>query len=65
MTQPKQESGAWIFLSHSHLDLEKVRYIRNQLELRGHNPLIFFLKCLEDDNALLPDLIRQEISARQ
>jgi len=65
MNQPKQISGAWIFLSHSHKDLEKVRFIRNELEHWGHNPLIFFLKCLEDDNAELPDLIRREIVARQ
>jgi len=30
--------------------LEKVREIRNELERRGHNPLPFFLKCLEDDD---------------
>ena len=24
-----------------------VRHIRNALERRGHNPLLFFLKCLE------------------
>jgi len=65
MTKLEQLSGAWIFLSHSHKDLEKVRFIRNELERRGHNPLIFFLKCLEDDNAELPDLIRREIAARQ
>jgi hypothetical protein len=41
------KTGAWIFVSHSHRDLEKVRRIRNELERRGHNPLVFFLKCLE------------------
>ena len=51
-----KKQGAWIFVSHSHRDLEKVRQIRNELEKRGHNPLLFFLKCLEDDNALLPEL---------
>jgi hypothetical protein len=58
------ESGAWVFLSHSHRDLEKVRAIRDILERQGRNPLIFFLKCLEDDDARLPDLIREEIKAR-
>ncbi len=58
-------SGAWIFVSHSHRDLEKVRQIRNELEKRGHNPLLFFLKCLEDDDARLPQLIRDEIKARE
>ncbi len=45
-------SGAWIFVSPSHRDLEQVRQIRNELERRGHHPLLF-LKCLADD-ALLP-----------
>src|SRR5277367_3441113 len=57
--------GAWIFVSHSHRDLEKVREIRNELERRGHNPLLFFLKCLEADDARLPELIRDEIKARK
>ena len=65
---PKQSqigTGAWIFLSHSHKDFDKVREIRNELERRGHRPLMFFLKCLENDDALLPDLLKREISARQ
>jgi hypothetical protein len=36
--------------SHSHRNLEKVRRIRNELKRRGHNPLLFFLKCLEADD---------------
>jgi hypothetical protein len=56
--------GAWIFLSHSHKDLRKVREIRDELERRGHNPLIFFLKCLEDEGTELPDLLRREIGTR-
>ncbi|MCE5237948.1 toll/interleukin-1 receptor domain-containing protein [bacterium] len=55
--------GAWIFVSHSHRDLEEVRRVRNALEAKGHNPLLFFLRCL-DDNAELDDLIRREIEAR-
>jgi hypothetical protein len=49
-------SGAWIFLSHSHLDLVKVRRIRDAFEARAHNPLMFFLKAL-DDGSELDDLI--------
>ena len=49
------QQGAWIFVSHSHKDIEKVREIRNELERRGHNPLLFFLKCMDDDGALLPE----------
>lgn len=56
--------GAWVFVSHSHRDLEKVREIRNYLESKGRNPLLFFLKCLSDDDARLPELIRDEIEAR-
>lgn len=56
--------GAWIFLSHSHRDFDQVRLVRNALEERGHRPLMFFLKCMDDDSPDLPDLIRREIEAR-
>lgn len=62
--QKSEVEVAWIFLSHSHKDLDKVRHIRDELERKGHNPLIFFLKCLEDDGSELPDLLRREIGAR-
>lgn len=65
MNSGEQQSGAWIFVSHSHRDLEQVRQIRNELEKRGHNPLLFFLKCFEDVDARLPELIRDEIKARE
>ena len=65
MMLPDQQSGAWIFLSHSNKDFEKVREIRNLLEKRGHKPIMFFLKCLENDDAQLPELLKQEIAARQ
>ena len=55
--------GAWIFLSHSHRDFEKLRSLRDQLEKRNHHPLVFFLKCLDDDSEI-DDLIRREIAAR-
>ena len=42
-----------IFLSHSHKDYEKVRKIRDILEMLECEPLIFFLKCLDDQNAEL------------
>lgn len=64
MNQPIPNSSAWIFVSHSHRDLEKVREIRNYLEKKGANPLLFFLKCLSDDDARLPELITEEIKAR-
>lgn len=55
--------GAWIFLSHSNYDFDKVREVRNVLEQKGHHPLIFFLKCLSDDDEI-DDLIRREIESR-
>jgi len=55
--------GAWIFLSHSHKDFDKVRELRNELEVRGHHPLLFFLKCLNDDSDI-DKLIEEEIKAR-
>lgn len=60
--------GAWIFVSHSNRDIEKVREIRNELERRGHNPVLFFLKCMETteaDDRLLWQLIEREIKARE
>ena len=64
-SQADSGQGAWIFLSHSNKDFEKVREIRNELEKRGHKPIMFYLKCLENDNAMLPDLLRREIAARE
>lgn len=32
-----------IIVFHSHRDLEQVREIRNELERRGHPPILFFL----------------------
>ena len=51
-------------MSHSHMDIEAVRQIRNVLEQRGHNPLLFYLKCLAENDAILPDLLHKEIEAR-
>lgn len=36
-----KEKGAYIFLSHSHNDIKKVREIRNRLEVNGFEPLCF------------------------
>lgn len=55
--------GAWIFLSHSHKDFDRVVPLRNSLEQDGHHPLLFFLKCLDDD-AEIDSLIKREIEAR-
>ena len=53
-----------VFLSHSHKDIEKVRKIRDILEILGCEPLMFFLKCLDDNNGELEDFIKREIDAR-
>ena len=53
-----------IFLSHSHKDEEKVRKIRDVLEILDCEPLIFFLKCLDDENEELEGFIKREICAR-
>lgn len=53
----------WIFLSHSNEDYERVRRVRNILEDMNTRPLMFFLKCL-DDNDEIEDLIKREIKAR-
>ena len=57
-------NGGWVFISHSHLDIELVRKIRNYLEERGFEPLIFYLKCLNDDSEI-ENLIRREIDERE
>ena len=59
----KQTSTAWIFVSHSTLDLEKVRQVRNAIEAAGGEPILFFLKCLSDHDEL-DELIKREIEAR-
>ena len=60
----KKSKGGYIFLSHSHDDIEKVRKIRNGLENKGFEPLCFYLKCLTDDSEI-EDLIKREIDARE
>jgi hypothetical protein len=55
--------GAWIFVSHSHKDITGVRAIRDELEHMGHQPLLFFLKCINDHDEL-DGLIKREIDAR-
>ncbi len=56
--------GGFIFLSHSHDDIIKVREIRNSLEEEGFEPLCFYLKCLESDEEVA-SLIKREIDARE
>ncbi len=60
----EKTEGGYIFISHSHNDIEKVRQIRNGLEESGFEPLCFYLKCLEDATEI-EDLIKREIDARE
>lgn len=53
-----------IFLSHSSKDIEKVRKIRDILEIMDYIPLLFYLCCLDDDNDELESFIKREIDAR-
>lgn len=58
-----RRKGGWVFISHSHMDIEKVRDIRNALERKGFDPLLFYLKCLEEE-CEIHDLIEREIKER-
>ncbi len=53
----------YVFLSHSHKDYEKVSILRNLLENKGYRPIMFYLKCL-DDNSEIDNLIKREIDCR-
>lgn len=57
------QEGAWIFVSHSNKDWTHVKFVRDYLENKGHRPLLFFLKCLEEDSEI-NDLIKREIESR-
>ncbi len=59
----KKGEGGYIFVSHCHKDLEKVRIIRNVLEEYGYEPLCFYLRCLTDDDEV-EGLIQREIDSR-
>jgi len=58
------EGKITVFLSHSHKDAEKVRKLRDLLEMLDCEPLIFFLKCLDENNDELEEFIKREIEAR-
>lgn len=55
----------WVFLSHSNKDYLQVRIVRNILENKGLYPIMFYLKCLENDpNEIVLEIIKKEIDAR-
>ena len=53
----------WVFLSHSNKDYHAVRKLRNILENEGQYPLMFFLKCMNDEDEL-DSLLKREIECR-
>lgn len=57
------DNEIWVFLSHSHKDYEKVSLLRNLLEKEGYRPIMFYLKCLDDDSEI-DNLIKREIDCR-
>lgn len=59
----EENNEIWVFLSHSHKDFEKVSFLRNLLEKEGFRPIMFYLKCL-DDNSEIDNLIKREIDCR-
>lgn len=62
-TPNAEPPGAWVFVSHSNRDIVAVRAVRDELERMGHQPLLFFLKCINDHDEL-DELIKREIDAR-
>lgn len=66
----KEKANGYFFISHSSMDIEKVRMIRNKIEEECGNPILFYLKCLDhdtptgDDEKELKSLISREIKAR-
>ncbi len=56
--------GPYVFLSHSVNDIAKARKVRNYLEERSAEPILFNLKCLTDSDELSV-LVRREIEARE
>ena len=64
MKEDDIEEGFWVFISHSTKDFERVRLVRNALEDSGFRPILFYLKCLENENEV-NDLLKREIDARK
>ena len=62
----EQKANGWVFLSHSSTDYENVKIVRNYLEENGFSALMFYLKCLEEEDKKekIQELLKWEISAR-
>ena len=64
MKEDDIKERSWVFLSHSTKDFERVRLVRNVLEDYKFRPILFYLKCLENETEV-NDLLRREIDARK
>lgn len=64
MKEDKISEGFWVFVSHSTKDFERVRLVRNALEESGFRPILFYLKCMEDEDEI-NELLKREIDARR
>jgi hypothetical protein len=62
----EKKANGWVFLSHSSHDYEDVKIVRNYLEESGFSALMFYLKCLEDEDKKdrAQQLIEWEIESR-
>ena len=52
MSNAEYKPEGYVFISHSHQDIRKVRQIRNAMEEAGFEPLCFYLKCLHDEDEI-------------
>ncbi len=59
----KKQSNAWGFVSHSNIDLVDVRKVRDEIERRDANPILFYLKQ-RVQTGQLDQLLKREIAAR-
>jgi len=62
----EQKANGWVFLSHASTDYENVKIVRNYLEENGFSALMFYLKCLEEEDKKekIQELLEWEINAR-
>lgn len=62
----EKKANGWVFLSHASADYQDVKIIRDYLEESGFSALMFYLKCLEDEDKKdsIKQLLEWEIKAR-
>lgn len=64
MKEDDIEEGFWVFVSHSTKDFERIRLVRNALEDSRFRPILFYLKCMEDEDEI-NELLKREIDAHR